>query len=243
MGNTDIANHFFIAGATRGFSGLGFTMVALPFSAHYVPVTVLVPILMLLELIGNGQMYPKIKRDVDWPWLTALIVPTVLFTALGVYLLKVLDQEYVVFAINVFILFSVIWINIGFTFKHHPGIKGHLMFGSVAGIMNGVAAMSGPSVSTYALALGMPMHVIRASLIMFFILADGIGFGFTVVNGLVSLNAVYLALLFYFPSLLGNKLGERLFLRFGNEKGKPFIIFLLGIISLTSIVQFLFALI
>ena len=224
------------AGVIRGFTGIGFTMILLPLGSLFLPISVLVPSIMLLEVIGNGQMLPTMKRQVNWKWVIRTFIPCLLFTPLGVYLLKVLDQRTITMLICIFIIFSSIILLKGFQYKKSPGIGLQVFVGGITGLMNGSAAMSGPPAAAHALASRLTIESSRASLIAFILLADLCGFIFASINGLVSLPVILLCLLLYPTSLIGNKLGEYIFSKCGNANGRTAIITLLiTIASLTMI--------
>lgn len=121
----------------------------------------------------------------------------------------------------------------GFQYKSEPRFAPYIL-GSLAGIMNGAASMSGPPVGTHALASPVAPHIARAGLIAFFVLADSSAFVSASIAGLVDRDVVWLTLVLLPSSMFGGYVGSKLFERFGGEKFKPVTIALLIVIAIFS---------
>tara|TARA_Y100001956_G_C4101144_1_gene177720 strand:+ start:555 stop:1292 length:738 start_codon:yes stop_codon:yes gene_type:complete len=224
---------FIFSAIVRGFSGFGFTLVALPLSALFVPVIELVPVFMLIDLLGNVQLLPKVKKHVNWRWVAKVFIPCLVFTPVGLLLLKSVSQDTIILIISAFIFASALMIYRGFQYKSEPRFAPYLL-GSLAGIMNGAASMSGPPIGTHALASPVAPHIARAGLIAFFVLADSSAFVSASIAGLVDRDVVWLTLALLPSSMFGGYVGSKLFERFGGEKFKPVTIGLLIVIAFFS---------
>jgi len=135
---------FIFAAIVRGFSGFGFTLVALPLSALFVPVIELVPVFMLIDLLGNVQLLPKVKKHVNWRWVAKVFTPCLVFTPVGLLLLKSVSQDTIILIISAFIFVSALVIYRGFQYKSEPRSAPYIL-GSLAGIMNGAAHLLAPT--------------------------------------------------------------------------------------------------
>ncbi|MFA0568035.1 sulfite exporter TauE/SafE family protein [Vibrio gallaecicus] len=227
---------FIFAAMVRGFSGFGFTLVALPLSALFMPVIELVPVFMLIDLLGNVQLLPKVRRHVDWKWVAKVFIPCFVFTPVGLLLLKSVEQDTIVLIISVFIFASALMIQKGFQYSKEPKFAPFIL-GSLAGVMNGAASMSGPPVGAHALASPVAPHIARAGLIAFFVLADSSAFVSASIAGLVNSNLVILTAALLPSSMLGGYLGSQLFERYGGKKFKPVTVILLITIAIFSILR------
>lgn len=224
---------FVFAAIVRGFSGFGFTLVALPLSALFMPVIEIVPVFMLIDLLGNVQLLPKVRHYVKWKWVGQVFIPCLIFTPIGLLLLKSVDQDTIILIISAFIFASALLIQRGFQYQGEPKFAPYLL-GSLAGLMNGAASMSGPPVGAHALASQIAPHIARACLIAFFVLADFSAFLAASVGGLVNGQIVILAAALLPASMLGGSIGTKLFEHFGGDKFKPVTILLLVVIAAIS---------
>lgn len=230
---------FIFAAIVRGFSGFGFTLIALPLSALFVPVIKLVPVFMLIDCLGNIQLLPKVRRSVDWSWVAHVFIPCLVFTPVGLLLLTSVDQQTIILIISGFIFTSAFMIQRGFQYSKKSRVA-PLILGSLAGIMNGAASMSGPPIGTHALASPFSPIVARACLIAFFVLADSTAFISASVAGLVDWNTVILTLALLPSSMFGGAVGTKLFDKYGAAKFKPVTIGLLVVIASFSVLRVVF---
>jgi len=230
---------FIFAAIVRGFSGFGFTLVALPLSALFMPVIELVPVFMLIDLLGNVQLLPKVRHYVNWRWVGKVFIPCLVFTPIGLLVLKSVSQDTIILIISGFIFASALMIKLGFQYQTEPKFAPYLL-GSLAGLMNGAASMSGPPIGAHALASPIAPHVARACLIAFFVLADSSAFVAASVSGIVDWTIIVLTLALLPASMFGGYIGAKLFDKFGGEKFKPVTIVLLIVIASVSAARVLF---
>ncbi|MDA9557575.1 sulfite exporter TauE/SafE family protein [Vibrio sp.] len=225
---------FTLGGIVRGFAGFGFTLIVLPLAALILPVTSLVPAIVLLEFCGNTQILLKVKKSVDWSWVKAIFLPCLLFTPFGVWLLTILDQQTITLVICIFVFCSAIGIHLGYTYKKEPTFLQNTLAGGVAGIMNGAASMSGPPTVIHAMADSRNIVVKRASMIGFFVPANIVSIIMMSFAGIFNTHTMMLALLAYPLSYCGNKIGISIFDRSGGANFKLITVVLLLLISLFS---------
>ncbi len=99
----------------------------------------------------------------------------------------------------------------GFQYQSEPRFAPYIL-GSLAGVMNGAASMSGPPVGTHALASPVEPHIARAGLIAFFVLADSSAFVSASIAGLVDRDIGHGLRLFTLPSsMFGGYVRSKLF--------------------------------
>ena len=76
-----------LAGFIRGYSGFGASMVVVIGLSLVMPVTDIVPVILLLEIIASSFLLPKVFNEVDWPSLSNLLMGVIIGTPVGVYIL------------------------------------------------------------------------------------------------------------------------------------------------------------
>jgi len=93
-----------LAYIVRGITGFGSALIAVPLLAFILPLTVIVPLIVLLDFIASASHGLRHWRSVRWP----LILPLLPFTLLGVssaiYLLKSIDVSLLRQALGLFII-------------------------------------------------------------------------------------------------------------------------------------------
>ncbi len=93
-----------LAYIVRGITGFGSALIAVPLLAFILPLTVIVPLIVLLDFIASASHGLRHWRAIRWP----LILPLLPFTLTGVgsalYLLKSIDVSLLRQALGLFII-------------------------------------------------------------------------------------------------------------------------------------------
>ncbi|MBM3573374.1 MAG: hypothetical protein FJX52_13615, partial [Alphaproteobacteria bacterium] len=80
----------FGAAVVRGYSGFGFSMLAISSMTLVLPPAQVVPIVLLLEISASIHMLPGVCRQIDWRSLVPLMVGNALGTPVGIVALVAL---------------------------------------------------------------------------------------------------------------------------------------------------------
>ncbi len=95
----------FLAAVVRGFSGFGFSLLAVSaLTLFYAPAEV-VPAVFLLEVAASLHLLPSIWKDIHWRSLLPLIIGCLVATPVGAYLLANIPAGPMQIALSVFVLF------------------------------------------------------------------------------------------------------------------------------------------
>jgi uncharacterized membrane protein YfcA len=160
----------FAAGLLRGFTGFGLALAAVPLLALVLPPQQVVPVIVTLQLLAAFVDLPAAWHDADWRALRWLTLAMMVCTPAGFVALAWLSAAHARLVIGLLILASVALLWRRRVLPVHPRPWMVLAVGAVCGLMNGVAAMPGPPVVVYFLALDRPARVTRASAAVFFVL-------------------------------------------------------------------------
>lgn len=201
----------FAVAVLRGFTGFGFALVAVPLLSLVLAPVAAVPIVLLLEIVASLQLLPSVWRHAQWRVVLMLTGGAALGTPIGLYGLAMLPAELMRLAIAVVVLATALLMAAGLRFRRRPGRRAAVGAGIVSGILNGGAAMSGPPVVLFFLASPTAITVGRASLLLYFLLADVIGAGLAAVSGLVSGQVVLLTAMLAPTLFIGQAIGAKLF--------------------------------
>ncbi|PPQ28401.1 sulfite exporter TauE/SafE family protein [Rhodopila globiformis] len=161
----------FAAAILRGFTGFGFGLAAVPILSLALPPAQAVPLVVTLQAIISLSGLCGAWAACDRQAVAVLAPGLVLGVPLGLLILTELPPDPVRLAIGVVIAFSVWLIRRGIRLPPNPS---RLLAGGVglaSGIINGLASMGGPPVIVYLLALGHSPARMRATSMVFFMLA------------------------------------------------------------------------
>lgn len=201
----------FLAAIVRGYSGFGFSLLAITSLSLLFPPAQVIPAIFLLEIAASLHMLPSIWRDVHWRSLAFLLAGTVAGTPAGVYVLANIPEAPMTLALAVFVLAATVLLWRGFALRSMPSGPATLAVGTATGIANGAFGIGGPPVILFYFASPAGHAAGRASLVAFFILTDVTGLIFLSREGLVTRDAGLLALAFLPALAAGVWLGARIF--------------------------------
>lgn len=203
----------FIAALLRGFTGFGFSIAAVPLLSLVLPPARVVPLAVVLLVLASVGDLCAAARITDWRSLVWLSPGMVVGTPLGLWILTRMSANNARLTIGALILGSVVVLGRGLRLPAHPPKWMIGLVGVVSGVMNGVAAMSGPPVVAYVMALPHSAVVIRATSLVFFAFTAMVALVPFAAAGLVDLQILLFSLLAWPALLLGSRLGAWAFHR------------------------------
>jgi uncharacterized protein len=175
----------FTAALLRGFTGFGFNLAAVPLLSLALPPAKVVPFVVVLQVIVGVVGLRKAWRLCDWRAVRGLSPGLVLGIPLGLLLLTAFSADAVRLAIGCVIMGSVLLLWRGFRLPPTPSRALTFAIGLGAGVMSGFASIGGPPIVVYLLALSHEAAVVRASTIVYFMLASTISLVLMSATGLV----------------------------------------------------------
>ena len=161
----------FAASVLRGFTGFGFGLAAVPLLSLALPPAQVVPLVVTFQVIIGVAGLRTASATCDWRAIGLLLPGLVAGVPIGLLVLTALPADHVRLAIGAIILLSVLLIQRGVRLPPQPSILIGGGVGLVSGIINGLASMGGPPVVVYLLAVGHTSVRMRATSIVYFMLA------------------------------------------------------------------------
>jgi uncharacterized membrane protein YfcA len=222
----------FLAAIVRGYSGFGFSLLAITSLSLVLEPAEIVPSIFMLEIAASLHLLPSIWRDVHWRSLLPLIAGCLIATPFGVMLLASVPPALMQLALSVFVLIATILLWRGFALKSIPGTAGAAAAGAAAGFGNGAFGIAGPPVILFYFSSPAGHAMGRASLIAFFLATDIIGLPLLASEGLVTTDAFYRAIIFLVPLIVGVWLGARSFKTANPARFRRIILILLAILAI-----------
>lgn len=201
----------FLAAIVRGYSGFGFSLLAITALSLVMPPSEIVPSIFMLEVAASLHLLPGIWKDVHWRTLAPLTLGCLVATPFGVYLLANVSAAPMQIALAGFVLVATLLLWRGFALKTMPGLVASTAAGAASGFANGAFGIGGPPVILFYFASPAGGMVGRASVIAYFLATDLIGLAFQWREGLLTWDAALRAAIFLPPLLAGIWLGARSF--------------------------------
>ena len=201
----------FLAAIVRGFSGFGFSLLAVTaLSLIYAPAQI-VPSIFMMELVASLNLLPSVWKDVHWRSLVPLSLGCFVATPIGVWALANVPAPPMQLALSIFVLVATALLAMNFALKTMPGPVASTAAGAASGLANGAFGIGGPPVVLFYFASPAGNFAGRASIIVFFIFTDTIGLINQSIQGLVTWETAQRALIFLPLMLFGVWIGARSF--------------------------------
>jgi uncharacterized protein len=227
----------FLAAIVRGFSGFGFSLLAVTSLSLLLPAQEVVPSIFMLEVAASLHLLPGIWKDVHWKSLVPLIVGCLVATPLGVYLLAHAPQAPMQIALGIFVLIAVAMMALGYAMKAMPNTLTSTLVGAASGFCNGAFGIGGPPVILFYFASPAGHIAGRASVIAFFLATDLIGLAFQAGEGLVTKAAFMRALIFLPALLIGVWIGSRGFKSANQETFRKIVLGIMALLGAITLIK------
>jgi hypothetical protein len=224
----------FLAAIVRGYSGFGFSLLAMTaLSLLYAPATI-IPSIFLLEIAASIHLLPGLWRDIHWRSLIPLVIGTGIGTPIGLMFLTTVPAAPMQIALGLFVFLVTCLLWIGFTLKTMPGNITSSTAGLAAGVANGAFGIGGPPVILFYFASPAGNIVGRATLVAYFLLTDAIGLVFLARENLVTTDSLFRTLTFLPALVAGVWLGARSFKKADPVVFRKWVLALLGLLAVIT---------
>jgi uncharacterized membrane protein YfcA len=228
------------ASLLRSVTGFGFALAAVPSFALFLPPEQAVVLSASLSVALGLQTLPQYAGKVSpadhWP----LVLTAVVGTIMGAGLLQSMSEQVFQLTIGVIVIAASILLARFYPRPSPPSLALSAGAGACSGLMNGAFAIPGPPIIVYVMATESDPARSRALMIAFFTFSSLIALLNYAIAGMVSLQSWWLLLCAYPAMYLGDKLGYRLFLRYGGAAYRRVAVAVLLLIGVTIILRSLF---
>ncbi len=199
----------FGAAVIRGYSGFGFSLLAILSLSLLLPPAQIVPSIFMMEVAASLHLLPGVWRDVHWRSLSWLALGCLVGTPVGVYALAHVPAAPMTLAIAAFVMISAILLARGYALRSMPGPAATFATGTASGLANGGFGIGGPPVILFFFSSPAGTAAGRASVIAFFLFTDVTGLAWQAWEGLLVPATLWRALLFLPPLVAGVWVGNR----------------------------------
>jgi uncharacterized membrane protein YfcA len=201
----------FGAAVVRGYSGFGFSLLAVTSLSLVLPPRETIPPIFMMEIAASVSLLPAIWREINWRAIGWLLLGCLIGTPFGVWLLALVPAAPMKVGLAVAVIAAVALLWRGYIRTTMPSTVATVTTGGIAGILNGAFGIGGPPVVVFFFSSPAGVAATRASLIAFFVGTDLMGVGFLAREGLVT-GETFSRFIFMVPALLaGQWIGARSF--------------------------------
>lgn len=226
----------FAAAAISGSAGFGGALLLLPLLNQVVGVTEAVPLLTIVQIIGNGARAGMGWRHIRWRPVLLFLSAAIPFSMLGALSFASLPTALVARIVGIAILLFVILKATGMiAFK--PSRRVLVIGGGVTGLLSGLVGSGGPLGAAVFLSLGLPPLAYVASDAVASIAMHGAK---TVVYGAtIDLGPTFwpLAIAMGLAMIAGTWAGRLLIKRLPVDRFRQFVMVLLALIAVEMIIM------
>ena len=157
-----------MAGIIRGYTGFGAALVQAPIYALLFTPAEAVMLVTFMGTLASAQMFPIVRRHVQWPQVAGVTVGAWVCIPLGTLLLISVDAEVMRRAISLIVLVVALVLLSGWRWRGRQTTWSAVAAGGVSGVINGAAGTGGPPVVLYWLSGGNTAEVARANLTTYY---------------------------------------------------------------------------
>ena len=130
------------------------------------------PAIFVLEVLASLSLLRNAAHDIDWHWLSWLIVGNALCLPLGIVLLAWLPETPLRLLIGALLLLAALLLRAGVSLALAPSAGARLAVGMASGFVNGVAAIGGIAVAVMLSTAQISPAAMRATMIALFLFTD-----------------------------------------------------------------------
>lgn len=139
----------FFAAFTKGLTGFGQALVAVPLLTAVVSVRVTSPLMSLFALFSNVYLLIVHRKALNWPEVWRLSLASLVGTPLGVWGLSALDERVVLGLLGIVLVSYSLYCLLGPKLPQIRNVNLAFPFGFVAGVLSGAYNTGGPPAVIY----------------------------------------------------------------------------------------------
>ena len=225
----------FLASFIKGLSGFAALLIAIPLLALFLDIKTIIPLVTLVSFSVSLLLIIELKKKLDLRKIYPFLIGTVPGIPLGVYLLKRLDSDVILFSLGVILIAYSLFGLFSKPIKREMAGKYAYLFGLVAGCLGGGLSLHGPIVIVYTSLQRWNKDEIKVTMQGFFLISAAIVIIFHAVSGLTNITVLRFFGLSLPGVLIGNYLGSHLYGRLKEAHYTQVIFVLLGLLGVLMI--------
>src|SRR3954469_12475740 len=200
-----------LSGFVRGFSGFGSALIYIPLIAAVYEPRIAAATLLLIDLVGSAPFTIRELPRCNWREVVPVTAAAALAVPLGTMALIWVDPIVLRWLIAVLVLTLLGALASGWRYHGKPTLPVSIAVGLFARFGSGAVQIAGPAVIIFWLGGSSNAAVVRANLMVFFLLMGFITGAAYVAQGIITADILALSVLLGIPFVLAMWAGARWF--------------------------------
>ncbi len=177
-----------LAGGTiRAFTGFGGGLVLAPLFSLFMPPTDLAVVILLLNFVTSFQTLPGTWKSINWRIVIWISIPSFAGIPVGLFVVEWFDPVLVRRLIGLVVAGVAALMLVGWRYNGPRGALQNTIVGVSSGVLTAIAGVGGPPLVLYLLSdKTLTPAVMRASFLMFFVVAQIATVGYFLAVGSVN---------------------------------------------------------
>jgi len=225
-----------LAGLTQGLTSFGFALISVPFLSMVLPISEVVPIVVILSLGTNIIIMVGSYKDVELGRIWILVTSSLIAAPLGALALVHIPSVTIKLSVGLVVLVVSGLMLSGRAYPLKSERLAYVPIGLLSGFLNGSISMSGPPVALFLSNQNTTKETFRANITMYAIILNcftlAVFFGGGLLTKTVVVNTLWLI-----PSMfIGVVLGNALVARVSQPTFKKVVLVLVSVSGLWTVV-------
>lgn len=200
-----------IAGTVYGFAGFGAALIFMPVAVVFLPPAVAIAAFSVSAMSSLVTVLPRAVPLVNRPAVTTLILSATLAAFLGLWVLSVADVTAIRWVVVAVCAITLAALVAGWRYTVMPTSLTRVVIGVSTGFVGGLSGLMGPIMVLFQLAGRDAVATTRATTIVFLTMTSFLLLPLMYVQGLLTVPAVLLGLIFLIPYGVGCLIGQAMF--------------------------------
>ncbi len=200
-----------LSGFVRGFSGFGSALIYIPLIAAVYEPRIAAPTLLLIDLAGSAPFTICELPRCNWREVGPITIAAALAAPVGAMALVLVDPIVLRWIIAAISLCLLAVLASGWRYRGKSTLPVTTGVGIIAGLGSGAVQIAGPAVIIFWLGSADTAAVVRANLMVFFLLMGTITAVIYLAQGILSADVLALSVLLGLPFMIAMWLGARWF--------------------------------
>lgn len=206
-----------VAGIARGFSGFGTGMIIAPVAAAlYGPKAALI-LLVIMDSWPSLVPAFQARKMVQWSELKTILVGFVVGLPLGITFIKYGDPTTLRWFISIIIFVAVTVLWSGWQYRGPRSTPVSASVGALSGFLGGSTQIPGPPAIIYWMATPTAARIVRANILMLFLITEFISIGGYYLGGLFNLDSALKGVIASPVYFVGILIGSNLFTKASDK--------------------------
>jgi uncharacterized membrane protein YfcA len=185
----------FVSGTARGFSGFGSALIFMPLASSIADPRLVAALLLIIDFVAAAPLLPGAWQKADRKATAVIVTGALIGVPIGTYFLSRLEPVTTRWIISAFVFALLMLLLSGWRYRGKDHTALSVGIGGLSGFCSGLAQTGGPPIVGYWLGRPIAPVIARANIVLFFGASDLFSAFSYAAAGLITMDAIRLALM------------------------------------------------